>query len=305
MREVTLFWKRSRIASLDISELITVFKRLEFVSYVKRVPKDIRIILKANFCDGKSPEDIEKLHFLDLLEVILEPKGSSDSYIILARLNHSISNLNARTNGTSTVAGSRLDGEGLTYILQGPPMKLRLVSTLARLISQPDRISARTLDFTSTLDRSVLSTKQLKLAKFAYDKGFFDIPKRTRISDIANEVGLARATISEHLARIESILMDDMFSSYDEPYTNPKVVKELIETMALESANDERDREKNMLQILENIKQTIHSEIISIKEEDYNSISGDEMIEMAVKEHQENISFIEDIMEENFKSSSK
>ena len=208
MREVTLFWKRSRIASLDISELITVFKRLEFVSYVKRVPKDIRIILKANFCDGKSPEDIEKLHFLDLLEVILEPKGSSDSYIILARLNHSISNLNARTNGTSTVAGSRLDGEGLTYILQGPPMKLRLVSTLARLISQPDRISARTLDFTSTLDRSVLSTKQLKLAKFAYDKGFFDIPKRTRISDIANEVGLARATISEHLARIESILMD-------------------------------------------------------------------------------------------------
>jgi len=305
MREVTLFWKRSRIASLDISELITVFKRLEFVSYVKRVPKDIRIILKANFCDGKSPEDIEKLHFLDLLEVILEPKGSSDSYIILARLNHSISNLNARTNGTSTVAGSRLDGEGLTYILQGPPMKLRLVSTLARLISQPDRISARTLDFTSTLDRSVLSTKQLKLAKFAYDKGFFDIPKRTRISDIANEVGLARATISEHLARIESILMDDMFSSYDEPYTNPKVVKELIETMALESANDEREREKNMLQILENIKQTIHSEIISIKEEDYNSISGDEMIEMAVKEHQENISFIEDIMEENFKSSSK
>jgi len=305
MREVTLFWKRSRIASLDISELITVFKRLEFVSYVKRVPKDIRIILKANFCDGKSPEDIEKLHFLDLLEVILEPKGSSDSYIILARLNHSISNLNARTNGTSTVAGSRLDGEGLTYILQGPPMKLRLVSTLARLISQPDRISARTLDFTSTLDRSVLSTKQLKLAKFAYDKGFFDIPKRTRISDIANEVGLARATISEHLARIESILMDDMFSSYDEPYTNPKVVKELIETMALENANDERDREKNMLQILENIKQTIHSEIISIKEEDYNSISGDEMIEMAVKEHQENISFIEDIMEENFKSSSK
>ena len=99
--------------------------------------------------------------------------------------------------------------------------------------------------------------------------------------------------------------MDDMFSSYDEPYTNPKVVKELIETMALESANDEREREKNMLQILENIKQTIHSEIISIKEEDYNSISGDEMIEMAVKEHQENISFIEDIMEENFKSSSK
>ena len=114
MREVTLFWKRSRIKNLDIGELTNIFKQAEFISYVKRVPKDIRIILKVNFCDGKSPDDIVGLHFIELLDILLEPKDSNDSFLILVRVNHSVSNLNARTNGTSTVPGSRLDGEGFS-----------------------------------------------------------------------------------------------------------------------------------------------------------------------------------------------
>ncbi|MBT4919796.1 MAG: hypothetical protein HON10_00185 [Euryarchaeota archaeon] len=304
MREVTLFWKRTRLANLDLGGIVDIFNQLEFISYVKRVPKDIRIILKANFCEGRSPKDIEDLHFLELLEVILEPKDNSDSYILLVKLNHSVSNLNARTNGTSAVPGCRLDGEGLTYIIQGPPLKLRLVSTLARLISQPDRISARSLDFNSTLDRSVLNTKQLKLAKFAYDRGYFDIPKRTRISDLATEIGLARATISEHLARIESILMDDMFSSFDEIYTDPKVVKNLIETVVLESESEELDITDNMVQLLNNIKKSIKTQLGNLNEDLYEGITGEEMIELAVKEHQENLSYIDDVIEEKLTSSS-
>ena len=213
--------------------------------------------------------------------------------------------MNARTNGTSAAPGCRLDGEGLTYIIQGPPLKLRLVSTLARLISRPDRISARSLDFNSTLDRSVLNTKQLKLAKYAYDRGYFDVPKRVRISDLATEIGLARATISEHLAKIESILMDDMFSSFDELYTDPKVVKSLIETVVLESESDELDITDNMLYILNNIKKSIKTQLGDLSEDLYEGITGEEMIELAVKEHQENLSYIDDVIEEKLKSSSK
>ena len=304
MREVTLFWKRNRIKDLDIGKLTNIFKQAEFISYVKRVPKDIRIILKVNFCDGKTPEDIVGLHYIELLDVILEPRDVSDSYLILVKINHSVSNLNARTNGTSSLPGSRLDGEGLTYIIQGPPMKLRLVSTLARLIAQPDRISARSLDFDSTLNHSALSTKQLKLAKFAYDRGFFDIPKRTRISDLASEIGLARATISEHLARIESILMDDMFSSYDESYTDPKLVKSLIETVTMEVENDEMNQVDNMIRLLSEIKKSINSQIVELKAEDFEEKSDDELIKLAVKEYEENLSFIDEIVEEKFKSSS-
>jgi hypothetical protein len=142
------------------------------------------------------------------------------------------------------------------------------------------------------------------LAKFAYDRGFFDIPKRTRISDLASEIGLARATISEHLARIESILMDDMFSSYDEAYTDPKLVKSLIETVTMEIENDDMNLVDNMIHLLSDIKKSISSQIVELKSEEFDEKTDDELIELAVKEYEENLSFIDEIVEEKFKSSS-
>jgi DNA-binding transcriptional ArsR family regulator len=303
MREVSLFWKRARLKNLDIAEILTFFKHLEFISYVKRVPKDVRIILKANFCEGKTVSDIDDLYFLDLLEVILEPKEPTDSHLILVRLNHSLSNLNARTNGTSAAPGCRLDGEGLTYVIQGPPMKLRIVTTLARIMSKPDRTSARSLDFNLTADNSLLSPKQLKLAKFAYDKGFFDVPKRIRVSDLAEQIGLARATISEHLARIEAIIMDDMFSSFDDPYVPPETIKLMLEAIELDSEEANINQKKGMKKMLETIRDNIKDEISpQILHNDNELTSLDEMVELGMQEHQQNISQIDQILEEKFSS---
>jgi DNA-binding transcriptional ArsR family regulator len=303
MREVSLFWKRARLKSLDIAEILTIFKHLEFISYVKRVPKDVRIILKANFCEGKTVSDIDDLYFLDLLEVIMEPREPADSYLILVRLNHSLSNLNARTNGTSAAPGCRLDGEGLTYVIQGPPMKLRIVTTLARIMSKPDRTSARSLDFNLTADNSLLSPKQLKLAKFAYDKGFFDVPKRIRVSDLAEQIGLARATISEHLARIEAIIMDDMFSSFDDPYVPPETIKLMLEAIELDSEEANINQKKGMKKMLETIRDNIKNEISpQILHNDNELTSLDEMVELGMQEHQQNISQIDQILEEKFSS---
>lgn len=303
MREVSLFWKRARLKNLDIAEILTIFKHLEFISYVKRVPKDVRIILKAKFCEGKTVSDIDDLYFLDLLEVIMEPREPADSYLILVRLNHSLSNLNARTNGTSAAPGCRLDGEGLTYVIQGPPMKLRIVTTLARIMSKPDRTSARSLDFNLTADNSLLSPKQLKLAKFAYDKGFFDVPKRIRVSDLAEQIGLARATISEHLARIEAIIMDDMFSSFDDPYVPPETIKLMLEAIELDSEEANINQKKGMKKMLETIRDNIKNEISpQILHNDNELTSLDEMVELGMQEHQQNISQIDQILEEKFSS---
>jgi DNA-binding transcriptional ArsR family regulator len=303
MREVTLFWKRARLNDLDIGPMLDIFKHLEFLSYVKRVPKDVRVILKANFCEGKSVSDIEDLYFLDLLEVILEPKEPTEFYIILVRLNHSLSNMNARTNGTSEVPGCRLDGEGLTYIIQGAPMKLRIVTTMARIISKPDRTSARSLNFNITSDNSILSPKQLKLAKFAYDQGFFDVPKRIRVSDLAESIGLARATVSEHLARIEAIIMDDMFSSYDEPYVEPEIIKLLLESIELDSDDCNANLKIGLKKMLGKIRSNMQKEMSYVElHNDKDTLSMDRMIEFGVQEHQENISQIDQILEEKFSS---
>ena len=298
MREVTFFWKFRRVEHLDIGSIVSIFKRIEFLSYVKRVPKDVRCLMKCHFADGKSPADITDLYFLDHLETIVEPDNPDEPYILMLRINHSFSNMNARTNGTSAVPGRcYFDGEGLRYTIQGPKLKLRLVSGLARLIAKPDRISARSIHTSLNEQNGALSPKQMKLAKFAYDKGYFEIPKRTRISDLADELGLARATVSEHMAKIESTVMNDMFSSLNNVYLSPESIRDYIQTMVDEAQDlgiiDTDGFRKMMLQIRNNIEQELPAKKLHLQK---RLGSDDELIEASMEEHRHNLSHIDEIL---------
>ena len=84
------------------------------------------------------------MYFLELIDIHHTPESSDESYVINIKITHPLSNLNARTGGTTAVPGCRLDGEGLTYVIQGGNVRLRLVAAMARVISKPDRISAET-----------------------------------------------------------------------------------------------------------------------------------------------------------------
>ena len=214
MREITLFWSKPRIMETDIAPILEIVNQLEFLAYIKRTPRDIRILLKASFKPGKKPEDLNSLYFLELIDIHHTPESNDESYVINLKITHPLSNLNARTGGTTAVPGCRLDGEGLTYVIQGGNVRLRLVAAMARLMAKPDRISARNLDLNTTQDTGPLNPKQLRLAKFAYDKGWYDIKKGVRISEMAEELSIARATLAEHLNRIESLIMDDLLGSF-------------------------------------------------------------------------------------------
>jgi predicted TIM-barrel fold metal-dependent hydrolase len=98
--------------------------------------------------------------------------------------------------------------------------------------------------------------------------------------------------------------MDDMFSSYDESYTDPKLVKSLIETVIMEVENDDMNLVDNMIHLLSEIKKSITAQIVELKNDDFEQKTDDELIKLAVKEYEENLSFIDEIVEEKFKSSS-
>jgi hypothetical protein len=252
MREITLFWKRVRLIETDIAPLLDIVNSAVFLAYIKRTPKDIRMLMKTNFKPGKNPEDLNSLYFFELLDIHHSPEDGDDSYVLNVRLNHPLSNFNARTGGTTAAPGCRLDGEGLTYILQGGNIRLRLVAAMARLMAKPDRISARKLDFSTANASGPLSAKQLKLAKYAYDCGWYDFNKRVRISDMAEDLNLARATLAEHLSRIESIVMDDMMGSFSNIKIHPdeySMFKEMVEL----DAEDEYSDDKFFKKLLTNI----------------------------------------------------
>ena len=260
MREVAFFWKYDRLDAIGISSVSTIAERIEFLSYIKRVPKDIRCLFKIHLREDKNLDDLEKIESLEVLEVVQESENPEEGHLVICRVIHPLPILNARTNGTYAVAGSKLDPKGLTYILQGSSIKLRLLSGVLRLMAKPDRTSARTLKLTPQNHDSVLTEKQLKLAKFAYDRGYYDLPKRIKITELAEQLGLARATISEHLTKIEGILMDDMFSSMTDVRLSVEQARAIVETMEVDMVQTEAYQTESFAGLLNRIKENIASE---------------------------------------------
>ena len=260
MREVAFFWKYDRLDAIGISSVSNIAKRIEFLSYIKRVPKDIRCLFKIHLHENKTLDDLERIESLKVLEVVQTSENPEEGNLVICRVIHPLPILNARTNGTYAVAGSKLDEEGLTYILQGSSIKLRLLSGVLRLMAKPDRTSARTLKLTPQNHDSVLTEKQLKLAKFAYDRGYYDLPKRIKITELAEQLGLARATISEHLTKIEGILMDDMFSSMTDVRLSAEQARAIVDTMEVDMDQTEAYQTESFAGLLNRIKENIASE---------------------------------------------
>ena len=101
----------------DLQPLLDIVSNAVFLSYIKRTPRDVRMLLKTTFKPGKVPEDLNSIYFLELLDIHHSPDDSGDSYVLNLRLSHPISNFNARTGGTSAAPGCSLNSEGLTLSL--------------------------------------------------------------------------------------------------------------------------------------------------------------------------------------------
>ena len=137
----------------------------------------------------------------------------------------------------------------------------------------------------------------MKLAKFAYDNGYFDIPKRTRISDLADELGLARATVSEHMAKIESTVMSDMFSSLNNVYLSPASIRDSINTMVDEAQDIGTYGSDGFRQLMSQIRNNIQHELPAKKLYLQKRLGNDEeLIEASMEEHRHNLSHIDEIL---------
>ncbi len=58
--------------------------------------------------------------------------------------------------------------------------------------------------------KNLLSRKQLRTLRKAYVRGYFQIPKKVRIQDLAEELGLSPATVYEQLAEAENRIINSV-----------------------------------------------------------------------------------------------
>ncbi|HMB50755.1 MAG TPA: helix-turn-helix domain-containing protein [Natronoarchaeum rubrum] len=67
------------------------------------------------------------------------------------------------------------------------------------------------------VDRSALTDRQRRVLKRAHELGYFEYPKGSNASEVAEDLGIARSTFTEHLAAAQSKLYDAMLEGGVEP----------------------------------------------------------------------------------------
>lgn len=61
------------------------------------------------------------------------------------------------------------------------------------------------------VDRQQLTARQREVLETAYETGYFDYPRRANATDVADDIGIAPSTFSEHLAAAQSRLLETVF----------------------------------------------------------------------------------------------
>jgi hypothetical protein len=212
MREVTLFWKRDRLRQISIGPIVDILQTAVFLGYVERNPKVVRIMLRIEFLPGMEPQDLNELDDVEVEETLSEPTPLDDSWMIIMRVQHPLTLLSARVGKATIRPGSRIDNEGLHYIVRGSPISIRIIVNGARMMLRPDRISASGVSPEDLSGNRLLSERQMGVLQAAHAAGWYDIPRRITLGDLARDLELGRSTVSEHLVRAEAALIDQFLN---------------------------------------------------------------------------------------------
>ena len=216
MREVTLYWARSRLRTMDTYEILDAVEELTFLTAIARTDRAVEMLIRVVLVEGVELERIERHAFLKVLEIIPTPDEGSSSYILRVESNHPLILMHANVGNIWTVEGSGLDKEGMNWTIRGANLRLRIAIGTIRRTLNPDRISARPMAVGTQDGHGMLSRRQLRIAKFAYDRGWYDAKSGVTITDLSSELGMARATLSEHLNKISNIVMQTLLGTYDD-----------------------------------------------------------------------------------------
>ena len=140
----------------------------------------------------------------EITEILSEPSDIDPAWMFVINIKHPLTLLSAKIGKLTVKPGSCLNEEGLFYIIRGSPLSIKVVTTAARMMLKPDRISATTIAQTDFKGNQILSEKQMNVLRIAYAEGWYNTPREVSLGDLANKIGLGRSTVSEHLIKSEA-----------------------------------------------------------------------------------------------------
>ncbi|MEE9440603.1 MAG: helix-turn-helix domain-containing protein [Candidatus Thermoplasmatota archaeon] len=199
---------------IGYKNIFSKIKRMSVVSTMMETPKKYIGVVEVQWNGRPDISILSDLEFFDRVSEIARDDGSY-LYILTGRHHPFYSELYAEMIETYDCFfeyPTVFTKESVCMSIVGSQKNIRgFVDTLKELEMQFKIISKKNYYVKGKGLLTSLTTKQYECLKFAFENGFYDIPKWCQTRELAKKKGISHTTFSLHLRKAEKSLLKALF----------------------------------------------------------------------------------------------
>ena len=214
MRKVVLRWKIPSLrGAKELSRFLEVAERVEVLGHLAVSTQGVTQLVEIKMLEGHSVEEISEFNSFEVLE---QHEEDSDGVLVSLLCTHPLAISAIEMSNIHVQPPYGIDAErGMELRLSGHSKSIRRFLALLRVILPPDKVSVQSLRRGERNGWSgTLTKRQREVLSHAVRRGYYEPDSNVTLREMAEELGMARSTLGEHLQRVEqeimSLVADDL-----------------------------------------------------------------------------------------------
>ena len=203
MREIHLRWTAETVANSEYGPIAKIAHNLEVVGHLDIGEKGIRQLIYPTFCEGKGPDDLNDVPFLDVESAL----GVGEGGYLVVWNSHPLSIAAIKFENIHILPPYTYGGEGISIKVRGVPSGISEFLKIARKLLPPDVVKVVEMESSKSIVETLLTERQIECMKVAVASGYYEHPKTINLRELAEFMDTPRSTLQEHLSRAEVALM--------------------------------------------------------------------------------------------------
>lgn len=203
MRKVLLRWKVSSLSGIDeIDTLMEICERIEVLGHLSTESDGVTQLVELKINEG---HDLSEISELDSFEVLEKHEEDESGVLVSIRCTHPLALSAVELSNIYVYPPYGIDSKnGLEFRIFGISSSIRSFLEFVRVVMPPDTVSVQTIKNGSGKDYDFLTEKQREVLELAVRRGYYEDGSEVTLKQLADQLGIARSTIGEHLKRAES-----------------------------------------------------------------------------------------------------
>lgn len=213
MRKVLLRWKVSSLGGIDqIDTLMQICERIEVLGHLSTESDGVTQLVELKINEG---HDLSEISDLENFEVLETHEEDESGILVSIRCTHPLALSAVELSNIYVYPPYGIDSKsGLEFRIFGISSSIRSFLEFVRTVMPPDSISVQTIKNGPTKDFDFLTEKQREVLDLAVLRGYYEDGSVVTLKHLADELGIARSTMGEHLKRAESEVVKKAVSDF-------------------------------------------------------------------------------------------